>query len=136
MFEYPCCKCDHPDAADARFEIIQALKAIKRGGPLPRPFDVEDALPFSCCRRKPHLVPAKYKSAAIPEWALQRIEQRRQRSERFAREAYAQSAKVFWEYCHRAAETDGTVRAALDDLRRRKLPIGLDRKPSSKTLGQ
>jgi hypothetical protein len=59
VFDLPCCKCDHPDAADARFEIIRALKAIKRGGPLPSPFDIEGdelPLPLNCCRRKPRLV--------------------------------------------------------------------------------
>ena len=55
LLEIPCCRCDHPDAADARFEIIQALKALKRGELLPRPFDIDD-LPLTCCRRKPRLV--------------------------------------------------------------------------------
>jgi hypothetical protein len=45
-----CFECDHPDAPQARKEIVAIIRAIRRRESLSRPSGIEGDLPINCCR--------------------------------------------------------------------------------------
>jgi hypothetical protein len=47
-----CFECAHPNAPEARKEIVEIIRAIRHCEPLPRPPDIEGDLPVNCCHRK------------------------------------------------------------------------------------
>jgi hypothetical protein len=49
--EFPCFKCEHPEAWRARKEVIDVVLALMHGDTPSAPRN-GDGLPGTCCRRK------------------------------------------------------------------------------------